>query len=113
MFFQLPLNWHMLKKPEGSETTNNPRALSKARLCKLDELGEGFLGKMIVYKTGAVKMRLGESLYDVSPGMDCVFAQGVVAVNTEEKACCDLAELDKRAVLTLDIDSVFASIPDS
>lgn len=117
MFFQLPLNWHMLKKPEnaqGSETANNnPKAPPKARLCKLDELGEGFLGKIVVYRNGAVKMKLGETLYDVSPGMDCVFAQGVVAVNTEEKACCDVGELNKRAVLTLDIHSVLGSMPDS
>lgn len=32
----------------------------------LKALPEGFMGKLLVYKSGAVKMRLGEVLYDVS-----------------------------------------------
>lgn len=27
----------------------------------------GYMGKMLVYKSGAVKLKLGETLFDVSP----------------------------------------------
>lgn len=48
----------------------------------------------------------------VTPGLNCVFAQDVVAVNTAEKQCCVVGELDKRAVLTPDVDSVLNSMAD-
>lgn len=32
----------------------------------LKTLPEGYMGKLLVYKSGAVKMKLGEVLYDVS-----------------------------------------------
>ena len=48
----------------------------------------------------------------VNPGLSCVFAQDVVAVNTAEKQCCVVGELNKRAVLTPDVDSVLNSLAD-
>ncbi|KAG9133137.1 hypothetical protein Leryth_023507 [Lithospermum erythrorhizon] len=74
------------------------------------ELSKGFMGKMLVYKSGAVKLKLGEILYDVSPGSDCSFAQHVAAMNTTQKYFCELGELDKRAVVTPDIDSLLESM---
>lgn len=35
--------------------------------CSLEDLSEGKLGKMLVYKSGAVKLKLGDVLFDVSP----------------------------------------------
>lgn len=46
----------------------------------------------------------------VSPGMDCLFAQDVVAVNTEEKYCSNIGELTKRIIITPDVDSLLDSI---
>ncbi|MCE3214857.1 hypothetical protein HAX54_053538 [Datura stramonium] len=67
MFFvQLPPTMPMLKqsvKTEGSETANSSKP-SKARACSLNELPGGFMGKMLVYKSGAVKLKLGETLYN-------------------------------------------------
>lgn len=48
----------------------------------------------------------------VSAGLDCVFAQDIVAINTEEKQCCVLGELSKRAVITPDVDAVLSSMSD-
>ncbi|KAL2457398.1 RNA polymerase III RPC4 [Abeliophyllum distichum] len=72
----------------------------------LEDLPGGYMGKMLVYKSGAVKLKLGDVLCDVSPGSDFTFAQNVVAVNTIDRHCCELGELRKRAVLTPDIDSL-------
>lgn len=46
----------------------------------------------------------------VSPGLDCAIAQDVVAINTEEKHCCILGELNKRAVVVPDVDSILDGI---
>lgn len=72
--------------------------------CSLQELPAGNMGKMLVYKSGAIKLKLGNILYNVSPGVECSFAQDVVAINTAEKQCCQLGELGKRAVVTPDVD---------
>lgn len=34
--------------------------------CSLDDLPAGFMGKMLVYKSGAIKMKLGDAIFDVS-----------------------------------------------
>ncbi|XP_016489584.2 uncharacterized protein LOC107809460 isoform X1 [Nicotiana tabacum] len=72
--------------------------------CSLEGLPAGNMGKMLVYKSGAIKLKLGDILYDVSPGVDCSFSQDVVAINTVEKHCCQLGEIGKRAVVTPDVD---------
>ncbi|CAN4081150.1 unnamed protein product [Withania somnifera] len=100
MFFvQLPPTMPMLKqsvKTEGSEMATSSKS-SKARAC--------------MYKSGAVKMKLGETLYNVSPGMDCSFAQDVVVVSTEEKYCSNIiGELTNRVIRTPDVDSILDSI---
>lgn len=46
-------------KPPGSE---NGKKKSQA----LGELPKGFMGKMLVYRSGVVKLKLGDTLYDVS-----------------------------------------------
>ncbi|XP_010491563.1 PREDICTED: uncharacterized protein LOC104769122 [Camelina sativa] len=76
----------------------------------LKALPEGFMGKLLVYKSGAVKMKLGEVLYDVSPGLKSEFAQDVMVVNTEQKNCCLVGDVYKHAVLTPDIDSILKDI---
>ncbi|PON53135.1 DNA-directed RNA polymerase III subunit RPC [Trema orientale] len=99
------------KEKIGSSTSSqNPSASSKGH--KLEELPEGHVGKMLVYKSGAVKLKLGDILYDVSPGTDFVFAQDVVAINTAEKQCCLLGELPKRAVISPDVSSLLDSVID-
>ncbi|KAI8007956.1 DNA-directed RNA polymerase III subunit RPC4 [Camellia lanceoleosa] len=80
--------------------------------CGLEELNGGYMGKMLVYKSGAIKWKLGEVIYDVSPGLSCACAQDAVAINTVDKDCCVVGELSKRAVLTPDIDSLLDNLID-
>ncbi|KAJ4973539.1 hypothetical protein NE237_006713 [Protea cynaroides] len=117
IFFQLPTSLPLVKrsataednqKTESSGPSNKVRPSDKG--CSLAELPAGLMGKMLVYKSGAVKLKLGDTLYDVSPGSDCAFAQDVVAMNTEEKHCCTLGLLDKRAIITPNVDSLLDRI---
>lgn len=131
LFLQLPATMPMIKQAATAEVKKNassskpPEDAGQAnrlkppegagliqKTCRLEELPSGFMGKMLVYKSGAIKLKLGDTLYDVSPGLDCVFAQDVVAINTEDKCCCVLGELKKRAVVTPDVDSALSSMDD-
>ncbi|CAA3010636.1 DNA-directed RNA polymerase III subunit rpc4-like [Olea europaea subsp. europaea] len=121
MFFvQLPTALPMTKpcdnaeghEQQGSSTNSVNGARPFQRPCGMEALRAGFMGKMLVHRSGAVKLKLGDTLYDISAGLDCVFAQDVVAINTEEKRCCSVGELNKQVVITLDVDSILDSISD-
>ncbi|XP_056166480.1 uncharacterized protein LOC115668253 isoform X1 [Syzygium oleosum] len=112
-FIQLPPTIPMAKRltaAEGNETTESSTSSEvlgcSEKSCSLDELSAGLMGKMLVYRSGAVKLKLGDTLYDVSSGLDCVFAQDVVAINKTEKHFCVVGELNKRAILTPDVGSI-------
>ncbi|KAL1196300.1 hypothetical protein V5N11_005444 [Cardamine amara subsp. amara] len=111
LFMRLP------SVPFESTTTENRDTKPKikgagAKTVDLKALPEGFMGKLLVYKSGAVKMKLGEVLYDVSPGLKSEFAQDVMVVDTEQKNCCLVGDVYKHAVLTPDIDSILKDIED-
>ncbi|CAN6866072.1 unnamed protein product [Brassica oleracea] len=112
LFMRLPAvplaNQSATTESRGSKPNNRGGA---EKACDLKAASaNGFIGKLLVYKSGAVKMKLGEVLYDVSPGLKSEFAQDVMAVNTEEKNCCLVGDVYKHAVLTPDIDSILKDI---
>ncbi|OVA13380.1 RNA polymerase III Rpc4 [Macleaya cordata] len=117
VFLQLPASLPLMKRSataESNETAGSSRPSKPVdhleKGCSLEELPPGFMGKLLVHKSGAVKLKLGDTLYDVSPGSDCTFANDVVAINTEGKQCCSVGELNKRAVVTPDVDSLLTSM---
>lgn len=72
-FLQFPENMPVTKqsvKKEGLETSNTSKPVkgpgASGKLCNLNELPAGFMGKMLVYRSGAVKLKLGDILYNVS-----------------------------------------------
>ncbi|GAU21873.1 hypothetical protein TSUD_33700 [Trifolium subterraneum] len=113
-FMKLPPVIPMIKKvqdvKENVKRPGGPRGA--AMLVRLNELPAGFIGKMLVYKSGKVKLKLGDTLYDVSSGMNCIFSQELVAMNTAEKNCCTVAEISKLATVTPDIDAALDCLSD-
>ncbi|CAO1942579.1 unnamed protein product [Urochloa humidicola] len=72
----------------------------------LQQLPQGYLGKMLVYKSGKIKMKLGDVMFDVNPGAESRMPQHVVALNTRERHSCLLGEIENRHVIvTPDVDS--------
>ena len=69
-------------------------------------LPSGNIGKLIVHKSGKVKLKIGDVLFDVSSGMPCNFLQEVVAINTERKKFYQLGDISRRMVCYPDIDSL-------
>ena len=73
IFIQLPTMMPLPKhsaKIESGETASSSKPLKptgpSSKACSLKELPSGFMGKMLVYKSGAVKLKLGDHLYNVS-----------------------------------------------
>lgn len=54
------------EESSGANTKRSGSGNSSKRSNPFEDLPEGFMGKMLVYKSGAVKMKLGDVLYDVS-----------------------------------------------
>ncbi|XP_051131461.1 uncharacterized protein LOC127251687 [Andrographis paniculata] len=111
LFLQLPETLPTVKQSTGARpqmSGNNPTPTSEPGESSsiIEEIPEGLMGKMLVYKSGAVKLKLGNTLFNVSPGLSCTFAQDVTAVNVEEKICCNLGEVQNRVVITPDMDSL-------
>ena len=48
----------------------------------------------------------------VSPGMNSIFAQDVVAINRGEETCCVVAEIEKRVTLIPDVDAIISRVPE-
>ena len=62
------------------------------------------IGKMLVFESGAVKIQLGNVLFDVLPGTEAAFRQDVAVVDTQNKACVFLGGVQQHAVVTPDIE---------
>nr|XP_051226624.1 uncharacterized protein LOC127344400 [Lolium perenne] len=92
------------KNAELANVTREQRRPSSFAGSKIKDLPGGHMGKILIYKSGKVKMKIGDALFDVSPGSNCMFVQEVAAINTREKHCCTLGEISKRAVVAPDVD---------
>ncbi|KAL5068586.1 hypothetical protein RYX36_019473 [Vicia faba] len=115
IFMKLPPVFPMIKKPEADVKVNSKRPggrKNEVKLYKLDEMPPGLIGKMIVYKSGKVKLKIGNTLYDVSSGMNCIFSQELVAMNAAEKQCSSIGEISKLATVTPDIDAALDCLND-
>nr|CAB3484358.1 unnamed protein product [Digitaria exilis] len=117
LFVQLPASLPLPMQPEsvaeptkGSEGRREGVRTPSHIGSKLRELPGGYMGKILVYKSGKVKMKIGDTLFDVSSGSNCKFVQEVAAMNTREKHCCTVGEISKRAVITPNIDSLLGSV---
>ncbi|XP_039156068.1 uncharacterized protein LOC120287358 [Eucalyptus grandis] len=104
-----------LTTAEGNETTERSTSSnvlgSLEKSCSLDELPAGLMGKMLVYRSGAVKLKLGDTLYDVSVlGFGLRVCSGCRSHQQSREALCVVGELNKRAILTPDVDSVLESM---
>lgn len=52
--------------PENKEKKPVKNSGTSQKPCNLESLPAGLMGKMLVYRNGAVKLKIGDTLYDVS-----------------------------------------------
>ncbi|EDS29970.1 DNA-directed RNA polymerase III subunit D [Culex quinquefasciatus] len=97
------------KPAEG--TTENGGAVQDPPRCTVRELEEGYIGKVLRYRSGKVKLLLGETMFDLTMGMDSGFLQELVSINTnaEERSgnIIDLATIKAKLNASPDWEYLF------
>ncbi|KAI9100477.1 RNA polymerase III RPC4-domain-containing protein [Phlyctochytrium arcticum] len=71
---------------------------------------DGQVGRMLIYKSGKIKLDIGGILFDVTPSPEASYVQSVVAVQGDiAPSCYMLGDVSKRFVCSPDIESLLAS----
>jgi len=89
-------------------TTSSQKSFTSSADYTVRNIPPGQIGKLVFYKSGKVKLKVGGSLLDVSPGTGCLFDQEVVAVDTEEKGFHRLGSVNRRLVCSLDVQDILS-----
>ncbi|EPB90282.1 hypothetical protein HMPREF1544_02807 [Mucor circinelloides 1006PhL] len=102
-------------KPEAVENTL-PAAAKKTTLLEdamanmgLEDMPDGQVGKLIVYKSGKVKMQFGSILLDVNQGMQSTFLENVMVVDHESedsKKAIELGHIVQKFVCAPNMDAL-------
>ncbi|KAI8996571.1 RNA polymerase III RPC4-domain-containing protein [Trametes punicea] len=72
---------------------------------------DGVVGQLEIYESGAVKLRMGNGIVmDVTAATQPSFLQHAVYVDTENKRLCVLGEVNRRFVVTPDIEALLTSM---
>lgn len=66
----------------------------------------GAIGKLYIMKSGKVKMKIGDVIYDVSQGMPLGFLQELTAIDLKKNKINFLGEVHKRMVAYPDIQTL-------
>ncbi|XP_019086923.1 PREDICTED: uncharacterized protein LOC104720126 [Camelina sativa] len=112
-FFKFPDRLPVMKQSTGKNTKRSISSESSSiRSNPFEGLPEGFMGKMLVYKSGNVKLKLGDVLFDVSPGPNAKFHNDVAAINTRGRNCCGIGSSAKLVTVTPDVESLLNTASD-
>ena len=78
-------------------------------------LPDGKIGKLQIYKSGKVCLKMGEVVLDVSCGTPWLFHQQLVAINVREEDghCVFLGDVKKRALCTVNVSQLLQNDSDS
>ncbi|XP_028399827.1 DNA-directed RNA polymerase III subunit RPC4-like [Dendronephthya gigantea] len=103
LFFQFPdsLPTKVLEnEEEGSKEKN--------KSLKLQDISEGYIGKIQVLKSGKTRLILGGVALDVSMGTPCNFLQDIVSIHPEEesRSMMTLCHVKQRLVCTPDFEEL-------
>ncbi|KAI0372815.1 hypothetical protein BV20DRAFT_1014934 [Pilatotrama ljubarskyi] len=72
---------------------------------------DGVIGQLEIYESGAVKLRMGNGIVmDVTAATQPSFLQHAVYVDSSNKRLCVLGEVNRRFVVTPDIDTLLTSM---
>lgn len=83
MMFQLPDTLPGRVSDDSHPSTSDDNSESKdPKLCSLENLDEGRIGKLVRYKSGKTKLVLGDIVYDVDMGLTSDFQQHAVTINS-------------------------------
>ncbi|KAL9550152.1 hypothetical protein MBANPS3_004858 [Mucor bainieri] len=102
-------------KTEAAENTLPAAAKKTASLedamanMELEDMPDGQVGKLIVYKSGKVKMQFGSILLDVNQGMQSTFLENIMVVDHESedsKKAIELGHIVQKFVCAPNMDAL-------
>jgi hypothetical protein len=113
LFFQFP-SIMPFSSPEMTSKKPQPTKEDKPGMMRYDNdfvnslqyIKESKIGKLYVLKSGKMKLRIGDNFFDVDQGLSCSFLQELHYVNLNSKEMFNLGEIDKRIVITPDLNDL-------
>ena len=122
LFFQLPSILPQFEKVnhEPVEITDSkdkqlPPAAKKSTLesamgsLSLGDMPQGQVGSLVVYKSGKMKLKIGDVLFDITQGMQSSFLENAMMVDTlseDKKKVIELGNLTQKFVCMPDMDAL-------
>ncbi|KAI8579300.1 hypothetical protein K450DRAFT_242556 [Umbelopsis ramanniana AG] len=90
---------------EGTESEKNiPRRRPEIDICHLPD---GQIGSLLVYKSGKVKLRVGETMMDLEPGILANCLEDLVIVEPNDKPhACQLGSVQHKLVASPNLDDL-------
>lgn len=106
-----------IKSETNEEATSSLDNKSKGpKLCSLDHLEEGLIGKLVRHRSGKTKLLIGESIFDIEMGLTCDFQQNAVVIesNTQQRSASmySLGEIHTKYKVTPDWNWLFENMKD-
>ncbi|KAG0261814.1 hypothetical protein BG011_000645 [Mortierella polycephala] len=97
------------KVPVGA--ANNSSSTNKDKEESEDNLQpEGKIGRLLIYKSGKVKMKVGDIIMDVSSGSECSFLQNVMVVDSNNKQAFVMGAVQKRMVCVPNLTQLLSGL---
>jgi len=72
----------------------------------LRHLPPGQLGKLVIYKSGKIKMKIGDIVLDVNEGVQCLFHQELMSIHAATGEASRLGPIHHRLVCTTDVEDL-------
>ncbi len=79
----------------------------------LEALQDGLLGQLLVYASGATKLRVGDVMFDVLPGAALTHSEHVAAVNCGQERCAFVGAARSRVVVTPDVGALLEALTEA
>ncbi|KAK9798492.1 hypothetical protein WJX73_000739 [Symbiochloris irregularis] len=111
MLVQLPDVLPQLHQPQQQGKGSNAHTRSRPAASGLRDLGDGRVGKLLVFESGAVKLQLGDVLLDVSAASLGQCRQEVAMVNAQQNSFTVLGAVTHSAVCTPDLEQLLSNEP--
>ena len=91
-----------------------PKDVSEEQSCSnIDDLHNKSLGKLLITKSGKVKMKIGDVVFDVTQGVECRERQELALVDKKQSKFITLGAIHNRITVSPDISLMLSSSSDS
>jgi len=68
----------------------------------------GHIGKIVVYKSGKVKFKIGDYLYDITAANNPNFLEELMVI--EESSCYRVGSMDQHLIVTPDLENLLQKV---